>query len=175
MERARAQVAEAAGAQAADIVFVSGRRKRRALALAGRGCTGPRSSMTRSGLGDGGPAGGTGRARGGGRSGRDGLQAANSETGILQDLPEGLAVSDWTQAFGKVPMAFDWSGVDMALISAHKIGGPKGIGALILRARAGRGGAHPGRRAGDGAPVGHREPDRDCRIWGCGSGCHTRS
>jgi cysteine desulfurase len=51
----------------------------------------------------------------------------------LQDLPEGLAVSDWTQAFGKLPMAFDWSGVDMALISAHKIGGPKGIGALILR------------------------------------------
>jgi cysteine desulfurase len=87
----------------------------------------------------------------------------------VQDLPEGLAVSDWTQAFGKLPMAFDWSGVDMALISAHKIGGPKGIGALILRrgldVRRGS-----GRRAGDGAPVGHRKPDRDCRIWGCGRG-----
>ena len=35
------------------------------------------------------------------------LQAANSETGIVQDLPEGLAVSDWTQGFGKLPMAFE--------------------------------------------------------------------
>jgi hypothetical protein len=72
----------------------------------------------------------------------------------VQDLPEGLAVSDWTQAFGKLPMAFDWSGVDMALISAHKIGGPKGIGALILRrgldvaARIRGGGQEMGRRSG---------------------------
>jgi cysteine desulfurase len=79
---------------------------------------------------------------------------ANSETGIVQDLPEGLAVSDWTQAFGKMPVAFDWSGVDMALISAHKIGGPKGIGALILRrgldvtARIRGGGQEMGRRSG---------------------------
>ena len=95
------------------------------------------------------------------------LQAANSETGILQDLPEGLAVSDWTQAFGKLPMAFDWSGIDMALISAHKIGGPKGIGALILRrgldmtARIRGGGQEMGRRSGT------ENPDRHCRIW-CG-------
>jgi cysteine desulfurase len=51
MERARAQVAEAAGAQAADVVFVSGATEGAALALAGRGCTGRRSSMTRSGPG----------------------------------------------------------------------------------------------------------------------------
>jgi cysteine desulfurase len=111
--------------------------------------------MTRWGLGDGGPAG-----RPDGRVTVDDpavarcCRLANSETGILQDLPEGLAVSDWTQAFGKVPVAFDWSGVDMALISAHKIGGPKGVGALILRrgldltARIRGGGQEMGRRSG---------------------------
>jgi cysteine desulfurase len=155
MERARAQVAEAVGAQAADIVFVSGATEGAALACAGRGLHGaaiehdavrawtvedlpvaPDGSVTVTE-----PAAST-------------LQAANSETGILQDLPEGLAVSDWTQAFGKVPMAFDWSGVEMALISAHKIGGPKGIGALILRrgldvtARIRGGGQEMGRRSG---------------------------
>jgi cysteine desulfurase len=111
---------------------------------------------------------------------RDGLQAANSETGILQDLPEGLAVSDWTQAFGKMPMAFDWSGVDMALISAHKIGGPKGIGALILRrgldvaARIRGGGQEMGRRsgtenligiAGFGAAAGAATQDLENGVW----------
>jgi cysteine desulfurase len=155
VERARAQVAEAVGAQGADIVFVSGATEAAALALAGRGLHGAAiehdavRAWTVEDL----------------RVGRDGrvaladpgasvLQAANSETGILQDLPEGLAVSDWTQAFGKLPMAFDWSGVDMALISAHKIGGPKGIGALILRrgldlaARIRGGGQEMGRRSG---------------------------
>jgi cysteine desulfurase len=155
MERARAQVAEAVGAQAADIVFVSGATEGAALACAGRGLHGaaiehdavrawtvedlpvaPDGSVTVT------------------EPGASTLQAANSETGILQHLPEGLAVSDWTQAFGKVPMAFDWSGVEMALISAHKIGGPKGIGALILRrgldvmARIRGGGQEMGRRSG---------------------------
>ena len=36
------------------------------------------------------------------------LQMANSETGIIQDLPKDLAVSDLTQAFGKVPISFSW-------------------------------------------------------------------
>jgi cysteine desulfurase len=86
--------------------------------------------------------------------GRSALQLANSETGILQDLPEGLAVSDLTQGFGKVPFAFNWLGVDMGLISAHKLGGPKGIGALVVRqgievpAQLKGGGQEMGRRAG---------------------------
>jgi cysteine desulfurase len=84
--------------------------------------------------------------------GRTALQLANSETGILQDLPPGLAVSDLTQAFGKVPLAFNWLGCDMGLVSAHKLGGPKGVGALVLR----RGVEVPPRLKGGGQEMGRR-------------------
>jgi len=155
MERARAQIAEAAGAQGADIVFVSGATEAAALALAGRGLHGAaiEHDAVRAWVEDDLPVAPDGSVAVTDPSAST-LQAANSETGILQDLPEGLAVSDWTQGFGKLPMAFDWSGVDMALISAHKIGGPKGIGALILRrgldvaARIRGGGQEMGRRSG---------------------------
>ncbi|MEP1934498.1 MAG: aminotransferase class V-fold PLP-dependent enzyme, partial [Roseibium sp.] len=82
------------------------------------------------------------------------VQLANSETGIVQILPAGLAVSDMTQAFGKLPVAFNWSGAEMALLSAHKLGGPKGIGALVVKrgtnihAQLRGGGQEMGRRAG---------------------------
>ena len=61
------------------------------------------------------------------------LQIANSETGVIQDLPDGLLFCDMTQGFGKTPISFNWSGALMAAISGHKIGGPKGIGALIVK------------------------------------------
>ena len=61
------------------------------------------------------------------------VQAANSETGILQKLPQGLAVTDCAQAFGKTACSFRSSGAEMAIISAHKIGGPAGVGALVVR------------------------------------------
>jgi cysteine desulfurase len=57
------------------------------------------------------------------------------------------------QAAGKVAFAFDWSGAAMAALSAHKLGGPKGVGALLLRPgvevapRARGGGQELGRRA----------------------------
>jgi len=85
---------------------------------------------------------------------RTALQLANSETGVMQDLAVGLAVSDLTQAFGKVPLAFNWLGCDMGLVSAHKLGGPKGIGALVVRQgievppQMKGGGQEMGRRAG---------------------------
>ncbi|MCU0828041.1 MAG: aminotransferase class V-fold PLP-dependent enzyme [Tabrizicola sp.] len=155
MEKARAQVAGALGAEGADIVFTSGATEAAALACAGRGLVcadvehdavaawcAPALAVDRQGrvaVSD--PA-------------RTALQLANSETGILQDLPQGLAVSDLTQAFGKVPFAFNWLGCEMGLVSAHKLGGPKGIGALVVRrgvdvpAQLKGGGQEMGRRAG---------------------------
>ena len=155
VERARSQVAEAFGASGADIVFTSGATESAALALAGRGLMGaaiehdavaawidPVLPVDKNGcvmVTE--PA-------------ESCLQAANSETGVVQDLPEGLAVSDFTQAFGKLPVAFNWSGVGMALISAHKLGGAKGIGALVmpqgtdLAAQIKGGGQEMGRRSG---------------------------
>ena len=155
VEAARAQVAAALGADGADVIFTSGATEAAALALAGRGLQGAEIeheavaawvatdlAVDRSGLvtvSD--PA-------------RSTLQLANSETGVIQSLPEGLAVSDMTQGFGKLPLAFNWTGVTMALVSAHKLGGPKGIGALVIRrgtdlaAQLRGGGQEQGRRAG---------------------------
>ncbi|KIT17895.1 cysteine desulfurase family protein [Jannaschia aquimarina] len=155
VERARRQVADALGAQGADIVFVSGATEGAALAMAGRGLAcAPVEHEAVAAWGDGGlPVDRAGRV-GVADPAASALQLANSETGVMQDLPDGLAVSDWTQAFGKVPCAFDWSGVDMALVSAHKLGGPKGIGALVIRrgldvaAQIRGGGQEMGRRSG---------------------------
>jgi cysteine desulfurase len=155
IETARAQVAEAVGALDADIVFTSGATAAAALALAGRGLHGAAIEHDAVGawVDDSLPVDANGRVTVTDPA-RSTLQLANSETGILQTLPQGLAVSDMTQAIGKIPVAFSWSGVDMALISAHKFGGPKGVGALILRRgldvdpRIKGGGQEMGRRSG---------------------------
>jgi len=70
------------------------------------------------------------------------VQAAGHETGILQDIPA-LAVrahaagavfhTDAVQAAGKIPVDAAAWGVDMLTLSAHKIYGPQGIGALYVR------------------------------------------
>lgn len=71
------------------------------------------------------------------------IMAANNETGALQPVSEvavivhaagALLHVDAVQAFGKIPFNIKEIGADLASVSAHKIGGPKGIGALILRA-----------------------------------------
>ncbi|MBI6628365.1 cysteine desulfurase family protein [Pontibaca salina] len=155
IERARAQVAEAFGAEGADVVFTSGATEAAALACAGRGLLGAGiehdavAAWVETGLTVG--ADGAVQVTDPAKSV---LQLANSETGIVQDLPEGLAVCDATQGFGKLPFAFNWSGAQMALISAHKLGGPKGVGALVVRrgtdlaAQLRGGGQEMGRRAG---------------------------
>ena len=155
IERARAQVAVALGAEGADIVFTSGATEAAAMACAGRGlhCAGiEHDAVAAWCLGDL-SVDQQGRVAVVDPT-RSAVQLANSETGILQDLAEGLAVSDLTQAFGKVPLAFNWLGCQMGLVSAHKLGGPKGIGALVLRRGVDfdpvlkGGGQEMGRRAG---------------------------
>lgn len=67
---------------------------------------------------------------------------ANNEVGSLQPVEEVVAVarehgipvhSDAVQALGAVPLRFDTSGLSAMTISAHKVGGPVGIGALIMQ------------------------------------------
>ena len=70
------------------------------------------------------------------------LQLANSETGVIQPIRElagtvagtGTVLhTDAVQAVGRIPVDFAALGVDLMSISAHKIGGPQGIGALVIR------------------------------------------
>ncbi|MCB0430638.1 MAG: cysteine desulfurase [Flavobacteriales bacterium] len=66
---------------------------------------------------------------------------ANNETGVISDISSiarivhekgSLLCSDTTQSVGKIPLDVKANGMDLATISAHKIYGPKGIGALYI-------------------------------------------
>ena len=61
---------------------------------------------------------------------------ANNETGDILELPDkgkGYLHSDLTQALGKIPLNVKKLGLDYATLSAHKIGGPVGVGALYVK------------------------------------------
>lgn len=70
------------------------------------------------------------------------IMYANSEAGIIQPIKEiakivhqkgGLIHSDMVQACGKITVDLEDLNVDFATISAHKINGPQGVGALLAR------------------------------------------
>jgi cysteine desulfurase len=69
------------------------------------------------------------------------IMAANNETGALQPIKEaarivheagGLLHVDAIQALGKMALDINALGADLMTLSAHKVGGPKGVGALVL-------------------------------------------
>ncbi len=70
------------------------------------------------------------------------IQAANNETGVIQPIAEaarlthaagGLLHTDAVQAAGKIRLDMAEAGVDALTLSAHKLGGPAGVGAIVLK------------------------------------------
>ncbi len=69
------------------------------------------------------------------------VMLANNETGAIQPIGAAAALAhrfgarlhcDAVQGAGKIPLAMGEMGIDLLSLSAHKIGGPKGVGALII-------------------------------------------
>ncbi len=151
VERARAQVAELVGCKATQVVFTSGATEAAAMAVAQKDrhggtfaalptehdCVSVWGDIDVSGLYD----------RDGHVTGAEAdlaqgalvaVSAANSETGILRPSKrvagsgEGYSVlCDITQVAGKLPVLYEAVTPSYAILSAHKLGGPKGVGALI--------------------------------------------
>lgn len=72
------------------------------------------------------------------------VMRANNETGVVQDVPKIVEIArkygvlvhtDAVQALGKITLDFQALGVNAMSLSAHKIGGPQGVGALVLDKR----------------------------------------
>ncbi len=107
------------------------------------------------------------------------VQMANGEVGSVQPVAElaraahaagALFHTDATQALGKMDIDLQALGVDAASFSAHKVGGPKGVGVLYLRARTPfdplllGGGQEGGRRSGT---------QNVCGAVGFAAACHA--
>jgi cysteine desulfurase len=179
LEQARAQIADAVGAAPAAIIFTSGGTEANHLAL--RGFTerriivsaiehdsvlaaapdAARLPVTPEGLADLGAL--EQMLAADSRPALVSLMLANNETGVIQPVAEATRIAhrhgallhcDAIQAFGKISFNFSSLNTDLVTISAHKIGGPMGVGASIaspdlpIHAVQAGGGQERGRRAG---------------------------
>lgn len=156
VESAREQVARMVNARPAEVIFTSGAAEANATVMAGpwtriaaahiehetilAGLSRPDVRVIELPAGRNGlvslpplPEGGNGLLT---------LQLANNETGVIQPVAEaakGAREHAWTvhcdavQGPGRIPVDFRALDVDVLSLSAHKLGGPKGIGALIIR------------------------------------------
>jgi cysteine desulfurase len=176
---ARDAVAALVNASAEEIVFTSGGTEANALAL--RGFPGRRaivSAIEHASVREAADGTATIRARGDGRVDLDALERllaadrrpalvslmlANNETGVIQDVAEAARIAhrhgalfhtDAIQAPGRIAVDFRELDADLMTLSAHKLGGPMGVGALVVRrdlqpqALLKGGGQERGRRAG---------------------------
>ena len=145
IERARGQVAELVGCKPAEVIFTSGATEAasvlRHLPVSSAVCideTAHDCLWAHFDLTGAGEPEATGHVLA--------MGLANSETGVITEPKAeedgrwaygavrcGALLLDVVQAVGRIPWSFHWSGATSALVSAHKLGGPCGVGALILK------------------------------------------